>query len=83
MIVNEKTLVEAIETMEKTVKKCNAVIQGKDDWMDNEKLIMNTVETEILVLRCNKEEQNKVIDPLIKKLNDLKSYETSVSIQKK
>lgn len=63
------------------MQECNAIIQGKDKWMDNEKLSMKHVEIQILVLRFNKEEQNKVIKPLIMKLNDLKAFQESVSAQ--
>lgn len=67
--------------MEKTMQECNAIIQGKDKRMDNEKLSMKHVEIQILVLRFNKEEQNKVIEPLIMKLDDLKAFQASVSAQ--
>lgn len=83
MIANEKTLEEKIEVMEKTMQECNAIIQGKDKWMDNEKLSMKDVEIQILVLRFNKEEQIKVINPLKMKLDDLKAFEESVSTLKK
>jgi len=82
MIVNEKTLEEKIEVMEKMMQECNAIIQGKDKWMDNEKLSMKDVEIQILVLRFNKEEQIKVINPLKMKLDDLKAFEESVSTLK-
>lgn len=83
MIINEKILEEKIEVMEKTMQECNAIIQGKDKWMDNEKLNMKDVEKQILVLRFNKEEQINVIDPLKMKLNDLKAFNDSVSIHDK
>jgi len=83
MIINEKTLEEKIEVMEKTMQDCNAIIQCKDKWMDNEKLSMNNVEIQILVLRFNKEEQIKVINPLKMKLDDLKAFKKSVSTQRK
>jgi len=81
IIINDKTLEEKIEVMEKTMHECNAIIQGKDKWMDNEKLRMKDVEIQILVLRFNKEEQIKVINPLKMKLDDLKAFEKSVSTQ--
>jgi len=74
-------LEETIEVMEKTMQECNAIIQGKDKWMDNEKLSMKHVEIQILVLRFNKEEQIKVINPLKMKLDDLKAFQESVSTQ--
>lgn len=83
MIVNEKTLEDKIEVIEKTMQECNAIIQGKDKWMDNEKLSMKDVEIQILVLRFNKEEQIKVINPLKMKLDDLKTFKESVSTLKK
>lgn len=83
MIINEKTLEEKIEVMEKTMQECNVIIQGKDKWMDNEKLSMKDVEIQILVLMFNKEEQIKVINPLKMKLDDLKAFEESVSTQRK
>jgi len=51
--------------------------------MDNEKLNMKNVEIQILVLRFNKEEQNKVINPLKQKLNDLQVFQKLVSMQSK
>ncbi|XP_025202982.1 cilia- and flagella-associated protein 57-like [Melanaphis sacchari] len=78
MIADEEILDEKIEVMEKTMQECNATIQGKDNWMENEKLNMKDVEIQILVLRFNKEEQIKVIDPLKMKLNNLKAFKDSM-----
>lgn len=63
------------------MQEYNAIIQGKDKWMDNEKLSMKHVEIQILDLRFNKEEQIKVINPLKMKLDDLKAFQESVSTQ--
>lgn len=81
IIINDKSLEEKIEVMEKTMQEYNAIIQGKDKWMDNEKLSMKHVEIQILDLRFNKEEQIKVINPLKMKLDDLKAFQESVSTQ--
>jgi len=82
MIANEKTLGEKIEVMEKTMQEYNAVIQGKDKWMDNEKLNMKDVEIQILVLRFINEELIKVINPMKMKLDDLKEFNELVSVLK-
>lgn len=62
--IAEKKFEEKIMDKNDKVTKWNEIIQKKDDEMNNKKSKIKNMEIQKLVLQCNKEEQEKVIEPL-------------------
>lgn len=77
---NQKVLDEKVMAKEKELQKCNAIAKEKDDWMVNEEMKINSIKKQIEVYECDRDEKQKAIDPLKRRLNNLQLTVEDVSI---